>query len=340
MRPTHSAHCSFYRTRTLQTLTNEKKAKKVRFYRNGDRYFKGIVYAVALDRFRTFDALLADLTRSLSDHINLPQGVRFIFTIDGSRKITSMDELEEGESYVCASENYYKKVDYTKNVNPNWSVNVKASASQRQSLASAKGAGEPKENKDFVRPKLVTVMRSGSKPRKAVRVLLNKKTAHSFEQVLTDITEAIKLESGVVKKIYTLDGKQIAVAIVRHMLKLVRLVARRLHPQLKGSPAGVDRPGYTPFEVLLCPIAPEKFRYAQDDFSLEENAHFPPGAKSKSAHGGFNQANGTASSSQISTPVSKQSPISTPTSPGNLRKHKDLYLPLSLDDSDSLGDSM
>eukprot|EP00066_Takifugu_rubripes_P020609 XP_011609875.1 PREDICTED: neuronal migration protein doublecortin isoform X2 [Takifugu rubripes] len=207
--PTHSAHCSFYRTRTLQALTSEKKAKKVRFYRNGDRYFKGIVYAVANDRFRTFDSLLADLTRSLSDHINLPQGVRFIFTIDGMNKITSLDELEEGESYVCASENFYKKVDYTKNVNPNWSVNVKASASQKnmQSLA-AKAAGEAREGKDFVRPKLVTVMRSGVKPRKAVRVLLNKKTAHSFEQVLTDITEAIKLESGVVKRIYTLDGKQ------------------------------------------------------------------------------------------------------------------------------------
>lgn len=115
-----------------------------------------------------------------------------------------------GESYVCASENFYKKVDYTKNVNPNWSVNVKASASQKnmQSLA-ARAAGEARESKDFVRPKLVTVMRSGVKPRKAVRVLLNKKTAHSFEQVLTDITEAIKLESGVVKRIYTLDGKQV-----------------------------------------------------------------------------------------------------------------------------------
>lgn len=97
--PTHSAHCSFYRTRTLQALTNEKKAKKVRFYRNGDRYFKGIVYAVASDRFRSFDSLLADLTRSLSDHINLPQGVRFIFTIDGSRKISTLDELEEGEHF-------------------------------------------------------------------------------------------------------------------------------------------------------------------------------------------------------------------------------------------------
>ncbi|KAK6473526.1 neuronal migration protein doublecortin-like isoform X1 [Huso huso] len=347
--PTHSAHCSFYRTRTLQTLSNEKKAKKVRFYRNGDRYFKGIVYAVATDRFRTFDGLLADLTRSLSDHINLPQGVRFIFSIDGTTKIASMDELEEGESYVCASENYFKKVDYTRNVNPNWSVNVKASAATQkglQSLASGKGS-EMKESKDFVRPKLVTVMRSGVKPRKAVRVLLNKKTAHSFEQVLTDITEAIKLESGVVKRIYTLDGKQVTCL-----------------QDFFGD------------DDVFIACGPEKFRYAQDDFSLDENAHFSPGGtKPKTPQGGYNQecrvmkgstskggpssqrssakspgptrrskspaesTNGT-SSSQLSTPISKQSPISTPTSPGSLRKHKDLYLPLSLDDSDSLGDSM
>lgn len=98
--PTHSAHCSFYRTRTLQTLSSEKKAKKVRFYRNGDRYFKGIVYAISPDRFRSFEALLADLTRTLSDNVNLPQGVRTIYTIDGSKKISSLDQLVEGRSAV------------------------------------------------------------------------------------------------------------------------------------------------------------------------------------------------------------------------------------------------
>lgn len=94
--PTHSAHCSLYRTRTLKALTEEKRAKKVRFYRNGDRYFNGIVYAISTDRFRTFDALLADLTRSLSDNVNLPQGVRTIYTLDGCKKITSIEQLVEG----------------------------------------------------------------------------------------------------------------------------------------------------------------------------------------------------------------------------------------------------
>lgn len=90
-------------------------------------------------------------------------------------------------------------------------MNVKASAASSRgppALGSNKAAvPENRELKDFIRPKLVTVVRSGVKPRKAVRILLNKKTAHSYEQVLTDITDAIKLDSGVVKKIYTLEGK-------------------------------------------------------------------------------------------------------------------------------------
>lgn len=96
--PTHSAHCSLYRTRTLKTLTEEKRAKKVRFYRNGDRYSNGMVYAISTDRFRTFDALLADLTRSLSDNVNLPQGVRTIYSLDGTKRITAIDQLVEGGS--------------------------------------------------------------------------------------------------------------------------------------------------------------------------------------------------------------------------------------------------
>uniref|UniRef100_A0A673G4N1 Serine/threonine-protein kinase DCLK2-like n=1 Tax=Sinocyclocheilus rhinocerous TaxID=307959 RepID=A0A673G4N1_9TELE len=170
--PAHSASCSFYRTRTLQALSSEKRAKKVRFYRNGDRYFKGLVYAVSGDRFRSLDALLAELTRALADNLHLPQGVRIIYSADGARKIASLEDLVEGESYVCASNEQYRKVEYTKNVNPNWG--------SRLGAGPVGGAGrqgpQSREPKDFIKPKLVTVIRSGVKPRKAVRILLYKKT--------------------------------------------------------------------------------------------------------------------------------------------------------------------
>lgn len=244
--PAHSAHCSFYRTRTLQSLTSEKRARKVRFYRNGDKYFKGLVYAVSNDRFRSFDALLMELTRSLSDNVNLPQGVRTLYALDGGRKISSLDELVEGESYVCASNEPFRRVDYTRNVNPNWSVGCKTSTSRSLPSLTALKGDHQREAKDFIKPKLVTVIRSGVKPRKAVRVLLNKKTAHSFEQVLSDITDAIKLDSGAVKRLYTLEGKQIT--------------------SLQDFFADDD---------VFIACGPEKFRYAQDDFVLDHSGKAP-----------------------------------------------------------------
>ncbi|KAJ3614312.1 hypothetical protein NHX12_017886, partial [Muraenolepis orangiensis] len=248
--PAHSAHCSFYRARTLQSLTSEKKAKKVRFYRNGDKYFKGLVYAVSNDRFRSMDALLMELTRSLSDNVNLPHGVRTLYTADGSMKISSLDQLVEGESYVCASNEPYRRVDYTKNVHPSWSMGRTATSRSLSALCGASLKGEQlqlqlpalREPKDFIKPKLVTVIRGGAKPRKAVRILLNKKTAHSFEQVLTDITNAIKLDTGSVKRLFTLEGKQITCL-----------------QDFFGE------------DDVFVACGPEKYHYAQDDFVLDNS---------------------------------------------------------------------
>ncbi|XP_041788969.1 serine/threonine-protein kinase DCLK2 isoform X2 [Chelmon rostratus] len=324
--PAHSAHCSFYRTRTLQSLTSEKKARKVRFYRNGDKYFKGLVYAVSNDRFRSLDALLMELTRSLSDNVNLPQGVRTLYALDGGRKITSLDDLVEGESYVCASNEPFRRVDYTKNVNPNWSVGSKTSTSRSLSSLIPLRSELHRESKDFIKPKLVTVIRSGVKPRKAVRILLNKKTAHSFEQVLTDITDAIKLDSGAVRRLYTLEGKQITCL-----------------QDFFGD------------DDVFIACGPEKYRYAQDDFVLDHSgkastafmtecrvlksshsrsatpnrtAKSPgpsrrsksPGAARQTVHYSTSQSpikspvNGV-SGSQISTPRSTKSSTPSPTSP-------------------------
>lgn len=118
-------------------------------------------------------------------------------------------------------------------------MNVKTTSTSRSvpSLATAKGgAPDTKENKDFIRPKLVTIIRSGVKPRKAVRILLNKKTAHSFEQVLTDITDAIKLDSGVVKRLYTLDGKQVRIFMMTILsIKKNIIFQKKIYINIKES---------------------------------------------------------------------------------------------------------
>lgn len=103
--------------RISSSRTPTRKAKRVRFYRNGDRFYQGIVIPVSNDRYRSFESLAEDLTRLLEDIVKVPGAVRNIFTLDG-KKVVSLDDLEDGKSYVCScnTENF-KKIDY--NSQPN-----------------------------------------------------------------------------------------------------------------------------------------------------------------------------------------------------------------------------
>jgi len=54
---------------SLQKLSAEKRAKRIKFYLNGDKFYKGLVYAFNPEKVRTFDALCQDLTRVLGHHV-------------------------------------------------------------------------------------------------------------------------------------------------------------------------------------------------------------------------------------------------------------------------------
>lgn len=62
---------------------------------------------------------------------------------------------------------------------------------------------------DCVRPRIVTLIRNGIKPRKIQRLLLNKRNSSSLEQVLSALTEAAQLDSGAVRKVFTLSGQPV-----------------------------------------------------------------------------------------------------------------------------------
>lgn len=184
--------------------------------------------AVGGDKHRSWEALLADLTRVLDHPIHLVAGVRHVFSLDGTR-ITQLDEVCEAGEYVVSSSETFKKLDYTRARLPQWRAHARRNEALHvpprtayASPVSTPGSDAPPNfvgaitppntsdsPKDFIRPKLVTVIRNGVRPRKAVRILLNRRTARSLEQVLADITQAIKLDTGAVRKIYTLDGRQV-----------------------------------------------------------------------------------------------------------------------------------
>lgn len=181
------------------------KAKRVRFYRNGDQYFKGIWYAISPERVRSFQALLCDLTRSLSDSANLPHGVRYIFSLDGSHKVKQLEDFNDGEGYVCSSSDVYKRVDYQNAREPTWCTAL----TERGVAPFRIDSPFKQEPNDFVRPRIITVIRNGVKPRRVFRHLLNKKTARSYLQVIQDITALVKLDSGTVRKVFAISGSEV-----------------------------------------------------------------------------------------------------------------------------------
>lgn len=194
---------------SLQKLSEGRKARRLTFFRNGDRFDRGLVYALSLEKVRTFEALLEDLTRIMVD---LPMGVRFIFSEDGREKVSQLEHLCEGCVYVCSSTDHFVRLPYGRQEppRPHWTLgrSTRGIPGTPSSTPPAHHDTLPTHH-GFVRPKLITVIRNGVRPRKAVRVLLNHKTARSFEQVLDDVTQVIKLDSGAVRKVFTLTGKPV-----------------------------------------------------------------------------------------------------------------------------------
>ena len=76
--------------------------------------------------------------------------------------------------------------------------------------ATASNSNNQEDQRFQIKPKIIAVLRSGLRPRKAVRVLLNNRNTKSFDIILADLTSTVKLDTGAVRKVFTLDGKPVA----------------------------------------------------------------------------------------------------------------------------------
>ncbi|KAH8354603.1 serine/threonine-protein kinase GA29083 isoform X2 [Drosophila kikkawai] len=225
---------SHIKKRISSNRTPTRKAHRIKFYRNGDRFYPGITIPVSNERYRSFESLFEDLTRLLEENVKIPGAVRTIYNMYG-KKIIALNELEDGQSYVCSCNNEnFKKVEYNTSSQPLANLTLATNNSrtnnqrlaklQRPSsplkngsllsstLAPAVGNGSPfntsrcTERLNVVYPRIVTLIRNGTKPRRIMRLLLNKRNSPSFDHVLTAITQVVRLDTGYVRKVFTLSG--------------------------------------------------------------------------------------------------------------------------------------
>lgn len=193
-------------------------SKRVTFYRNGDKYFKGRTLFVTKQRYRSFESLLEDLSRV----IPLPYGVRNIFSSAG-RNINSINELEDGEYYICSSgDQLIKNIDYenndkvqnkTSNGLPEAMQNIAISAPSDSSTSSSTRSKNSKP-----KPKIITVLNQDRGLK--CKILLNKKTAKNYEDILKDISEMLKLHGEHVQELHAANGGKVKVYFLKSTFEI------------------------------------------------------------------------------------------------------------------------
>ncbi|KAG7509706.1 doublecortin domain-containing 2C [Solea senegalensis] len=152
-------------------------AKTITVYRNGDAFFPGRKMAVNPRQVSNFDSFLNSLTRG----IEAPFGaVRKLYTPVEGRKIRSLEELKHGSAYVAAGNEQFKRLD-TIVVSARW---------RRTSDESC----------------TINVFTNGHILVPPARIRIPKYTLRRWENVLAMVTERVRLRTGAVHRLYTLDG--------------------------------------------------------------------------------------------------------------------------------------
>lgn len=80
--------------RISSSRTPTRKAHRIKFYRNGDRFYPGITIPVSNERYRSFESLYEDLTRLLEENVKIPGAVRAIYNMCGKKVSRIRRKLE------------------------------------------------------------------------------------------------------------------------------------------------------------------------------------------------------------------------------------------------------
>ncbi|XP_052665976.1 retinitis pigmentosa 1-like 1 protein isoform X1 [Harpia harpyja] len=186
------------------TVTKVPPAKKITFFKSGDPQFAGVKMAINQRSFKSFNALMDDL----SHRVPLPFGVRTITTPRGIHCISELDQLEDGGCYLCSDKKYVKPISITSGGHrPGPPRNGRPSSSLRRAAQEGKleEYSTPFTQHGPRIPKKITLVKNGESGFRR-SIILNRRNARSFKTLLDEISDILQFP---VKKLYTVDGKKI-----------------------------------------------------------------------------------------------------------------------------------
>uniref|UniRef100_A0A674I282 Doublecortin domain containing 2C n=1 Tax=Terrapene triunguis TaxID=2587831 RepID=A0A674I282_9SAUR len=188
------------RPRASYSLTGVTPASTVLVYRNGDPFYLGRKFVIHDRYVRTFEALIAQL----NEGVEVPFGVRTLYTPQDGHRVRNLSDLKQGGKYVAAGRERFKKLDYIhigikkpqrrkKVVVIKPVVHSKIRVPSRWQLISNK-------------PRNINVFTNGDMLIPPIKFIIPRFTLKNWNCVLALINEKIFPRSGGVHRLYTLDG--------------------------------------------------------------------------------------------------------------------------------------
>ncbi|XP_006871926.1 PREDICTED: uncharacterized protein LOC102810528 [Chrysochloris asiatica] len=173
------------------SVTHPIVAKRISFYKSGDPQFGGVQVVLNPRSFKTFDALLDNL----SWKVPLPFGVRNISTPGGMHSITCLEELQDGQSYLCS---------HGQRVQP---VDLERARRRPRPWQSSRAIYPPalRRASPPALPRRLVVFRNGD-PSTGRAVVVSRRVTQSFQAFLQYLTEVLRCP---VMKLYTTDGRKV-----------------------------------------------------------------------------------------------------------------------------------
>ena len=185
-------------------------SKRICFYKSGDPQFGGLRMVINRRTFKSFEALLD----GLSTKVPLPFGVRNIATPRGLHAVHTLDQLEDGGSYICSDSRKVKPINLAlaRKKLPPW-YNARPGTGRRRAVQVGRmypGAGKQRRGAGPVvmvhTPRRLTVFRNGE-PAGSQMVTLKKRSTQSFEVVLQALSELMQFP---VVKLHATDGRRVS----------------------------------------------------------------------------------------------------------------------------------
>jgi len=185
-------------------------APVITVYRNGDSHFSGKKLIVNRKQIRNFDNFLDKVTRDTQAGC----AIRSIRTPNHGSRVSELEKIKNGGIYVAVGLERFKQLHYTGIQNTNQLVlSQKHITKEIKPILHSKVNASARYRKVAVavplRNRIIYVYQNGEDKFPGIKLLLDKWVLQSMDKVLQHITYKIKLRTGAVRSLYTVDGTEI-----------------------------------------------------------------------------------------------------------------------------------